>query len=324
MSTVLRVNDLHTTFFTSSGEARAVDGVSFEIHAGETVALVGESGCGKSALGASLMRLVPPPGRIVRGTVQLEERDLLTLDVSAMRDLRGRRIALIPQEPSAALSPTMRVGDQVAEVLRVHGERSTRVAAERAVRMLERVGLADPARVARNFPHQLSGGMRQRVLIAMALLLEPALVIADEPTTALDVTVQKQILDLLTALQSETGTAVLFITHDLALVAQHCSRVMVMYAGQIVEEAPTPALFRAPAHPYTRGLLRSMPRLGGEGSRLAAIPGTVPSPTEWPALCRFRERCAEAVARCDVDPPELLAVADGSAARCHLAELSAV
>ena len=324
MSTVLRVNDLHTTFFTSSGEARAVDGVSFEIHAGETVALVGESGCGKSALGASLMRLVPPPGRIVRGTVQLEERDLLTLDVSAMRDLRGRRIALIPQEPSAALSPTMRVGDQVAEVLRVHGERSTRVAAERAVRMLERVGLADPARVARNFPHQLSGGMRQRVLIAMALLLEPALVIADEPTTALDVTVQKQILDLLTALQSETGTAVLFITHDLAVVAQHCSRVMVMYAGQIVEEAPTPALFRAPAHPYTRGLLRSMPRLGGEGSRLAAIPGTVPSPTDWPALCRFRERCAEAVARCDVDPPELLAVADGSAARCHLAELSAV
>ncbi len=324
MSTVLRVNDLHTTFFTSSGEARAVDGVSFQIHAGETVALVGESGCGKSALGASLMRLVPPPGRIVRGTVQLEERDLLTLDASAMRDLRGRRIALIPQEPSAALSPTMRVGDQVAEVLRVHGERSTRVAAERAVRMLERVGLADPARVARKFPHQLSGGMRQRVLIAMALLLEPALVIADEPTTALDVTVQKQILDLLTALQSETGTAVLFITHDLALVAQHCSRVMVMYAGQIVEEAPTPALFRAPAHPYTRGLLRSMPRLGGEGSRLAAIPGTVPSPTEWPALCRFRERCAEAVARCDVDPPELLAVADGSAARCHLAELSAV
>ena len=324
MSTVLRVNDLHTTFFTSSGEARAVDGVSFQIHAGETVALVGESGCGKSALGASLMRLVPPPGRIVRGTVQLEERDLLTLDSSAMRDLRGRRIALIPQEPSAALSPTMRVGDQVAEVLRVHGERSTRVAAERAVRMLERVGLADPARVARNFPHQLSGGMRQRVLIAMALLLEPALVIADEPTTALDVTVQKQILDLLTALQSETGTAVLFITHDLAVVAQHCSRVMVMYAGQIVEEAPTPALFRAPAHPYTRGLLRSMPRLGGEGSRLAAIPGTVPSPTEWPALCRFRERCAEAVARCDVDPPELLAVADGSAARCHLAELSAV
>ena len=324
MSTVLRVNDLHTTFFTSSGEARAVDGVSFQIHAGETVALVGESGCGKSALGASLMCLVPPPGRIVRGTVQLEERDLLTLDASAMRDLRGRRIALIPQEPSAALSPTMRVGDQVAEVLRVHGERSARVAAERAVRMLERVGLADPARVARNFPHQLSGGMRQRVLIAMALLLEPALVIADEPTTALDVTVQKQILDLLTALQSETGTAVLFITHDLALVAQHCSRVMVMYAGQIVEEAPTPALFRAPAHPYTRGLLRSMPRLGGEGSRLAAIPGTVPSPTEWPALCRFRERCAEAVARCDVDPPELLAVADGSAARCHLAELSAV
>jgi peptide/nickel transport system ATP-binding protein len=324
MNTVLRVRDLHTTFFTSAGEARAVDGVSFEIRAGETVALVGESGCGKSALGASLMRLVPPPGRIVRGTVQLEERDLLTLDSSAMRDLRGRRIALIPQEPSAALSPTMRVGDQVAEVLRVHGERSARVAGERAVRMLERVGLADPARGARNFPHQLSGGMRQRVLIAMALLLEPALVIADEPTTALDVTVQKQILDLLTALQSETGTAVLFITHDLALVAQHCSRVMVMYAGQIVEEAPTPALFRAPAHPYTRGLLRSMPRLGGEGLRLAAIPGTVPSPTEWPALCRFRERCVEAVPRCDVDSPELLAVADGSAARCHLAQLRAV
>ena len=322
MSTVLRVNDLHTTFFTSSGEARAVDGVSFQIHAGETVALVGESGCGKSALGASLMCLVPPPGRIVRGTVQLEERDLLTLDASAMRDLRGRRIALIPQEPSAALSPTMRVGDQVAEVLRVHGERSARVAAERAVRMLDRVGLTDPVRVARNFPHQLSGGMRQRVLIAMALLLEPALVIADEPTTALDVTVQKQILDLLTALQGETGTAVLFITHDLAVVAQHCSRVMVMYAGQIVEEAPTPTLFRAPAHPYTRGLLRSMPRLGGEGRRLAAIPGTVPSPTEWPALCRFRERCVEAVARCDVDSPPFSAGEDGSAARCHLAQLS--
>ncbi|HLA90961.1 MAG TPA: ABC transporter ATP-binding protein [Gemmatimonadaceae bacterium] len=259
---LLAVRDLRTTYLRASGPARAVDGVSFDVASGETVALVGESGCGKTAIALSLMRLLPRHGRIEPGSqVAFDGRDLLGLDERAMRDLRGRRLAMIFQEPASALNPVMRVGEQVAEVARVHGERSRRAAWERAVAMLRRTGIADAPARARQYPHELSGGMRQRVLIAMALLLEPALVIADEPTSALDVTVQAQILDLLRELQRETGTAVLFITHDFGVVAELCSRALVMREGRLVEDAPVERLFAAPAHPYTAELLRAVPRL---------------------------------------------------------------
>ena len=308
MTAVLQVRDLCTNFVTAAGVARAVDGVSFDVHAGEMVALVGESGCGKTVTALSVMRLLPAGGRIERGSVLLEGRDLLTLDARALRDLRGRRISLIFQEPAAALNPVRSIGDQLAEVARVHGERSARVAWTRGVAMLERTGIPDPDLNARRFPHQLSGGMRQRVLIAMALLLEPALVIADEPTTALDTTIQSQILALLRTLQRETGTALLLITHDLGVVSELCTRVLVMYAGQIVEEAPIDRLFDAPAHPYTEGLLRSMPRLGDLGGRLPAIRGSVPSALNWPSACRFHDRCPYAWERCTIEPPSLLSV----------------
>jgi len=314
---LLAVRDLRTIFPTPAGDARAVDGVSFDIAAGEMVGLVGESGCGKSVLAQSLLRLVPPPGRIAGGSITFDGRELLALDAAAMRDLRGRRIAMIVQEPSAALDPLYAIGAHVAEVARVHGERSRQAAERKARAMLERVGL-DPEQVARAYPHQLSGGMRQRVLIAMALLLEPALVIADEPTTALDAAVREEILDLMGRLQRETGTAVLLITHDLAVVERLGARVLVMYAGQIVEEAATERLFHEPAHPYTRGLLASLPRLGQGRGRFETIPGTVPSPLAWPEGCRFHERCAVAIDRCTTEAPALRRAAAGGAARCHL------
>ncbi len=318
LNPILQVRDLCTSFVTAAGVARAVDGVSFDVNAGEMVGLVGESGCGKSAFALSLMRLLPPAGRIERGSVTFEGRDLLTLDARALRDLRGRRLSLIFQEPAAALNPVRSIGDQLAEVARVHGERSARVAWTRGVTMLERTGIPDSERNARRFPHQLSGGMRQRVLIAMALLLEPALVIADEPTTALDTTIQSQILALLRTLQREIGTAVLLITHDLDVVAETCSRVLVMYAGQIVEEAPVDRLFDTPAHPYTEGLLRSIPRIGDPPGRLPAIPGAVPSALAWPEGCRFHDRCEYAWTRCTVESPELLPSSAQGSARCHL------
>ena len=305
---VLQVRDLRTSFITAAGVARAVDGVTFDVHAGEMMALVGESGCGKTATALSIMRLLPSSGRIESGSVLLEGHDLLTFDARALRDLRGRRISLIFQEPAAALNPVRSIGDQLAEVARVHGERSARVAWSRGVAMLERTGIPDPDLNARRFPHQLSGGMRQRVLIAMALLLEPALVIADEPTTALDTTIQSQILALLRTLQQQTGTALLLITHDLGVVSEICTRVLVMYAGQIVEEALIDRLFSAPAHPYTEGLLRSMPRLGDAPGRLPAIPGTVPSALNWPSACRFHDRCPYAWDRCTIESPPLLPV----------------
>jgi oligopeptide/dipeptide ABC transporter ATP-binding protein len=316
---ILEVRDLRTTFATDSGVARAVDGVSFDVGRGEMVALVGESGCGKSATALSLMGLVPPPGRIEKGSsIRFDGRDLLALPAEDLRDLRGRRLSMIFQEPASALNPVLTIGDQTAEVARVHGERDRKRAWDLAVAMLERTGISDPATRARQYPHELSGGMRQRVLIAMALLLKPALVIADEPTTALDVTVQAQILELLRTLQRETGTAVLLITHDLGIVAETCSRVLVMYAGQIVESAPVELLFEAPAHPYTAGLLRAMPRLGDHRGRLATIPGSVPSPTAWPAGCRFRERCDFVWDRCASEAPLLARAGEQVEARCHL------
>jgi ABC-type dipeptide/oligopeptide/nickel transport system ATPase component len=259
---LVEVRDLRTTYARDGGVVRAVDGVSFDVAAGETVALVGESGCGKSAIALSLMRLLPRNGRIEPGSrIAFDGRDLLSFDERAMCDLRGRRLAMIFQEPASALNPVMSVGEQVAEVALLHGERSRRAAWERAVAMLDRTGIADPRARARQYPHELSGGMRQRVLIAIALLLRPALVIADEPTSALDVTVQAQILDLLADLQRESGMAVLFITHDFAVVAESCARALVMREGRIVEDAPVDRLFRAPAHPYTAELLRAVPRL---------------------------------------------------------------
>lgn len=318
MTALLEVRDLRTTFASPAGEARAVDGVSFDVGAGESVAVVGESGAGKSVLAASLLGLVPPPGRITGGTIRFEGQDLRSLSAAAMRDLRGRRLAMIVQEPSTAFDPLQRVGAQVAEVARAHGERSRTNAAARALTMLERVGLPDPERAARSYPHELSGGMRQRVLIAMALLLEPALVLADEPTTALDATVRVGILDLLRRLQRESGTALLLITHDLAVVEATCTRALVMYAGQVVENAPVVAGSIAPAHPYTRGLLASLPRLGDGRRPFRAIPGMVPPATAWPSGCRFRERCDVAIARCASEEPLLIARAGGGAARCHL------
>ena len=318
MTPILQVRDLSASFVTAAGTARAVDGVSFDIDAAEMVPLVGESGCGKSATALSLMRLLPPAGHVDHGTVTFDGRDLLTLPPDAMRDLRGRRLSLIFQEPAAALNPVRSVGDQVAEVARVHGERSSRAAMSRAIAMLERTGLADAPLTARRYPHQLSGGMRQRVLIAMALLLEPALVIADEPTTALDVTMQAQILKLLKTLQRETGTAILVITHDLAVVSEACSRVMVMYGGQIVEETPVERLFSSPVHPYVAGLLGSIMQLGDPPGRVRVIPGTVPNANAWPAGCRFHDRCPHAFERCAAENPVLAERTTSTRARCHL------
>jgi peptide/nickel transport system ATP-binding protein len=318
---LLRVHDLRTYFHVGGAVARAVDGVSFDIHPGETVGMVGESGCGKSVTALSLLRLVDPPGRIEPGSsIEFEGRNLLTLDEEGIRQLRGNRIAMVFQEPMTALNPVFTIGDQVAEVARVHARASRRAAWDRAVEMLNLVGIPDPRERAKSYPHQLSGGMRQRVLIAMALVMNPSLLIADEPTTALDVTIQAQILELLAELQQRLGLAVLVITHDLGVVAEVTSRVLVMYGGQIVERAPVRELFRNPRHPYTRGLLEAMPRLGRQRERLTVIPGTVPPPTRWPSGCRFRDRCAWAWQRCaDEHPPEYEVLADHTA-RCHLVD----
>jgi len=318
---LLRVENLRTWFHTPTGVAKAVDGVSFSIARGETLGVVGESGCGKSVTALSLLRLVQEPGRIETGShVWFEGRDLLTLDAESMRRVRGNRIAMVFQEPMTALNPVFTVGDQVAEVARVHDGASRKVAWERAIEMLSLVGIPSPRERATSYPHQLSGGMRQRVLIAMALVMNPALLIADEPTTALDVTIQAQILELLARLQSQFGTAILLITHDLGVVAESASRVVVMYGGQVVEEAPVRALFARAGHPYTNGLMQAMPRLGMYRERLVTIPGSVPPPTAWPSGCRFRDRCPHAWDRCASEAPSLLALSPEHVARCHLVE----
>ena len=318
---LLRVHELRTYFYTEGGIAKAVDGVSFEIGAGETVGLVGESGSGKSVTALSLLRLIRPPGRIEPGSeIIFEGQNLMAFDERAIRAVRGARISMVFQEPMTALNPVFTVGDQIAEVVRVHKGGSKREAWDRAVKMLETVGIPSPAQRAHEYPHQLSGGMRQRVVIAMALVMNPALVIADEPTTALDVTIQAQILELLGALQRQFGTSVLLITHDLGVVAETVSRVLVMYGAEIVEEASVGELFAHAHHPYTEGLLNAMPRVGQERERLETIPGTVPPPTAWPNGCRFHDRCPYAWDRCAAEHPPLYQIGAGHVSRCHLAD----
>jgi len=317
---LLSIRDLRTWFYTEAGVARAVDGVSFDIGSGETLGIVGESGCGKSVTALSILRLIQPPGRIEQGSViEFEGKDLVTLGDDEIRDIRGNRISMIFQEPMSALNPVFMVGDQVAEVARVHARLSRKDAWDRAVAMLALTGIPDAEARAKQYPHQLSGGMRQRVLIAMALMMKPALVIADEPTTALDVTIQAQILDLLVDLQKKIGTSILMITHDLGVIAETASRVIVMYAGEVVEEAEVDELFAKPHHPYTEGLMHSMPHIGHDQERLNVIPGTVPAPTEWPAGCRFRERCPYSWDRCESEHPPLYQIGSGHVSRCHLA-----
>ncbi len=308
--TVLEVKNLKTVFFTNSGLFKAVDDVSFHVRRGETLAIVGESGCGKSVTALSLMRLVPdPPGRIVGGSVALEGTDLLTLDEATMREIRGNRISMIFQEPMTSLNPVIRIGDQIAEAVRLHRTMPRKQAWDIAVEMLRLVRIPEPARRAREYPHQMSGGMRQRAMIAMALACRPALLIADEPTTALDVTIQAQILALILDLQKELGTGLVLITHDLGVVAQTAQRVVVMYAGRKVEEAGVEALFAAPKHPYPRGLMASIPALPASGAkpqaRLNEIPGTVPSLVRLPQGCAFAPRCKLAVKRCMEEYPPL-------------------
>jgi peptide/nickel transport system ATP-binding protein len=320
-ATVLEVKNLQTVFFTASGLFRAVDDVSFTVGRGETLAIVGESGCGKSVTALSIMRLVPdPPGRIVGGSVTLEGTDLLGVSDAEMRRIRGNRISMIFQEPMTSLNPVMRIGDQITEVVQLHRSMTNKQAWAQAVEMLRLVRIPEPERRAHEYPHQLSGGMRQRAMIAMALACRPVLLIADEPTTALDVTIQAQILALIVDLQKTLGTGLILITHDLGVVAQTAQRVIVMYAGKKVEEASVDALFENPKHPYTRGLMASMPAVISLGAkedvRLNEIPGMVPSLTNLPPGCAFAPRCALAIDRCRAEYPPLQDFGDHHYAAC--------
>ncbi len=320
---ILQVKNLRTHFKTSAGVARAVDDVSFEVRPGETLGIVGESGCGKSVTSLSIMRLVPmPPGFHPSGEIRFGGRDLLQISEREMRKLRGDDVAMIFQEPMTSLNPIFKVGAQIGESLRQHRGLNKRDARLEAIKLLERVGIPDPAKRVDDYPHQMSGGMKQRVMIAMALACEPKLLIADEPTTALDVTIQAQILKLMIELKARTGAAVILITHDLGVVAETCQRVIVMYAGRKIEEAGVMELFDRPAHPYTRGLMTSIPSFGGRGRqrRLTEIPGIVPSLREPIQGCAFAPRCPFAVERCLSEAPDLRRVGEGHIAACHEAE----
>ncbi len=329
---LLDVRGLTTSFATERGALKAVDDVSFDVPEAATVAVVGESGCGKSVTALSILRLVPsPPGRIESGSISFRGTDLLRLDEEGIRAVRGARISMIFQEPMTSLNPVYTVGSQIVEALLIHRKGTRRDAKKRAVELLDLVGIPSPATRVDAYPHELSGGMRQRVMIAMALSCDPALLLADEPTTALDVTIQAQILDLLRRLQQELGMSILFITHDLGVVAEFASKVVVMYAGRVVERADAAALFERPLHPYTRGLLASVPPLGtsasgGQKRRLPTIEGIVPNLVNLPAGCRFAERCALRATKppghekCTEEEPELLQVGGGRATRCHFWE----
>jgi peptide/nickel transport system ATP-binding protein len=323
VSNILEVRDLATQFDTLDGVVRAVDGLSFDLARGETLGIVGESGCGKSVTALSILRLIPPEtGRIAAGSIRFEGQELTQLSEEAMKSLRGHRISMIFQEPMTSLNPVLTVGTQIGENVVRHMGVSKRAARERAREMLELVRIGDAGRRLDEYPHQLSGGMRQRVMIAMALSCDPQVLIADEPTTALDVTIQAQILDLMLDLKEKTGTAIVLITHDLGVVAETTQRVVVMYAGRKVEEAPVEALFDNPLHPYTRGLMRAIPRLdvdaeeGGTRPRLQEIPGMVPSLIRPIAGCPFAARCDLATDRCRTQPPPVVDVGGGHTAAC--------
>ncbi|RMF89158.1 MAG: ABC transporter ATP-binding protein [Planctomycetota bacterium] len=323
---LVRVENLHTHFFTDEGVVKAVQGVSFEIPRGRTLALVGESGCGKSVTALSLMRLVSAPGKIVDGKITFfdetdGEIDITALPERELRKIRGKKIAMIFQEPMTSLNPVFTVGAQIVEALRLHTDLSAAEARDAAIEMLAKVGIPDPAQRFREYPHQFSGGMRQRAMIAMALSCRPQLLIADEPTTALDVTIQAQILELLRDLQQEHHMSILLITHDLGIVAETAQDVVVMYASKIVEQASVDEVFGRPLHPYTRGLLRSRPSLGqSKSEKLETIEGMVPSPREFPPGCKFHPRCKHRQARCEREEPELVEIEPGHFARCHFAD----
>jgi oligopeptide/dipeptide ABC transporter ATP-binding protein len=324
---ILEVKNLETSFFTDRGQVRAVDKVSFDLYKGKTVGIVGESGCGKSVTSLSIMRLIPsPPGKIVGGDILYKNKSLLGLSMEQMRKIRGNEISMIFQEPMTSLNPVFTIGNQLVEAIRLHQDVSQGEAINKAVEMLKVVGIPAPEKRIKDYPHQLSGGMRQRVMIAMALSCNPQILIADEPTTALDVTIQAQILDLLRGLQEKVGMAIMLITHDLGVVAEMAHEVVVMYAGVVVERAPVVELFEHPRHPYTKGLLNSIPILNKDPtgkikkSRLEPIPGIVPSLLELPQGCRFQERCKYVEDACRVKEPELRTISPGRQARCIKAE----
>ena len=319
---LLEVRDLVTAFHTDEGVVRAVDGVSFELRDGGTLGIVGESGCGKSVTSLSIMRLIPmPPGKIERGEIVFEGKDLLKISEREMRSLRGNQISMIFQEPMSSLNPVYTVGHQIVEAVRLHQKLDKKKARARAIEMLKLVGIPAAEERIDAYPHQMSGGMRQRVMIAMALSCEPKLLIADEPTTALDVTIQAQILDLLKKLQAEMGMSIVLITHDLGVVAEFVEEIIVMYAGKIVERAKTEELFASPKHPYTRGLLASVPSLEGNAgkARLPTIPGVVPDLRDLPVGCRFQDRCPDVVPMCREKEPPLVPLEGGRLVACYVA-----
>jgi len=327
MAHLLEVQDLRTHFPTRAGLVKSVDGISFYLDCGELLGLVGESGCGKSITALSVMRLIAPPGKIVSGQINFDGKDLLKLSEEEMRQMRGDDIAMIFQDPMTSLNPVFTVGEQIAEALRLHRKRSRKQAWDATIEAMREVAIPDPGRRASDYPHQLSGGMRQRVMIAMALACDPKLLIADEPTTALDVTIQAQILELLDDLRKQRELAVLLITHDLGVVAEVADRVAVMYTGRIVEESPVDELFARPKHPYTEGLLRSVPKLTGEfvakKDRLETIEGVVPRPTDLPRGCHFAPRCLHRMPRCTDEAIPFYALDGGVKVRCVLYDLAA-
>ncbi len=314
---LLQLDNLKTYFYTEDGVVKAVDGVSFEIYKGETLGVVGESGCGKSVTSLSIMRLIPnPPGKIENGHIWFEGEDLVIKSEAAMRKIRGNDISMIFQEPMTSLNPVYTVGDQISEAIILHQGLSKKEALEHAIEMLKKVGIPSPEKRVHDFPHQMSGGMRQRVMIAMALSCNPKLLIADEPTTALDVTIQAQILELMKGLKDEFETAIMLITHDLGVVAEVCDRVAVMYAGKVVEYSDAKTVFGNPQHPYTWGLLKSIPKLDSEVERLLVIEGVVPNPLYLPEGCKFHPRCRFATDKCRESEPEIEDLREGHSVRC--------
>jgi peptide/nickel transport system ATP-binding protein len=318
---LLEIQDLKTHFVTDRGEVPAVDGVDLYIRKGEVLGVVGESGCGKSVTSLSIMKLIPePPGKIAGGSIRFKDEELTTAKEKRMKRIRGNEISMIFQEPMTSLNPLLTVGDQIGEAYRLHRNPNRKQARLHTIDMLRRVGIPRPEQIVDEYPHRLSGGMRQRVMIAMALCCEPELLIADEPTTALDVTIQAQILELMKKLNQEMGTAIMLITHDLGVVAEMCGRVAVMYAGKVVEEGPVKDIFRNPRHPYTKGLIRSIPRMDVEQDKLYSIPGNVPSPGSITEGCRFAPRCEHVMEQCRVHMPDLRAVDSHHKSRCWLDE----